>query len=61
MHGLRITKDLGIKQIQCFGDSDLVTQQVSGTWDTKDPHMIAYKVVVDEFAKCFKDTRSGTY
>lgn len=54
MHGLCIAKDLGVKQIQCFGDSDLMAQQVSGTWDAKDPQMVIYKAVVDEFAKCFQ-------
>jgi ribonuclease HI len=38
MHDLVTAKDLGIMQIQCFGDSDLA-QQVSGLWDAKDPHV----------------------
>src|SRR3954469_12630394 len=33
---------MGISRIQCYGDSDLVSQQVSGTWDSKDPMMAAY-------------------
>ena len=32
----------------------MVAQQVSGTWDAKDPQMAAYKAAVDEFAKCFQ-------
>jgi ribonuclease HI len=44
MHGLEREKDLGIKQIRCFGDSYLVAEQVSGTWDARDPHMDTYKV-----------------
>jgi hypothetical protein len=54
MHGLRITKDLGIWQIQCFGNSDLAAQQVSGMCDAKNRQMLAYKAAVDEFAKFFK-------
>src|SRR3954470_6307893 len=41
LHGLRLAHEMGISQIQCYGDSDLVSQQVSGTWDSKDP-MVAY-------------------
>ena len=32
LHGLRIAKEIGIKHIICCGDSDLVAQQVAGTW-----------------------------
>jgi ribonuclease HI len=53
-HGLQIAKYLGFKQIRCFGDLDLVAQQVSGRWDAKYPQMATYKAAVDEFAKCFQ-------
>ena len=29
--------------IQCYDDFDLVSQQVLGTWDSKDPMMVAYR------------------
>ena len=29
LHGLRLAKEMNIKRIRCFGDSDLVAQQVS--------------------------------
>src|SRR3954466_11506925 len=38
---------MGISRIQCYGDSDLVSQQVSGTWDSKYPMMAAYRHEVD--------------
>src|SRR4051812_11727612 len=38
---------MGISRIQCYGDSDLVSQQVSGTWDSKHPMMAAYRREVD--------------
>src|SRR3954471_23579224 len=41
---------MGITRVQCFGDSDLVYQQVSGTWDSKDPMMAAYRREVDRQA-----------
>jgi hypothetical protein len=53
LHGLRIAKELGISRIMCYGDSDLVAQQVSGTWDVKDPNMAAYWATVDKMAECF--------
>ena len=31
IHGLWVDKDIGIKRIVCYGDSDLVAQQVAGT------------------------------
>ena len=46
LHGLRMAKEMNIKRIRCFGDSDLVAQQVSGTWDSKDANMAAYRRVV---------------
>ena len=47
LHGLRLAKEMNIKRIRCFGDSDLVAQQVSGTWDSKDANMAAYKRAVE--------------
>src|ERR1043165_1079551 len=41
---------MGISRIQCYGDSDIVSQQVSGTWDSKDPMMAAYRREVDKQA-----------
>src|SRR3954470_3142910 len=29
VHGIKVAKEIGIKRIMCFGDSDLVIQQVS--------------------------------
>src|SRR3954465_1019710 len=37
IHGLRVAKDIGIKRIVCCGDSDLVAQQVAGTWNVRNP------------------------
>ena len=53
LHGLRIAKDIGIKHIICCGDSDLVAQQVAGTWQARNSVMAAYRDEVDELAKCF--------
>ena len=43
LHGLRMAKEMNLGRVKCFGDSDLVAQQVSGKWDSKDPLMVAYR------------------
>jgi ribonuclease HI len=30
IHGLKMAKEIGIRRILCFGDSDLMVHQVSG-------------------------------
>ena len=39
VQGLRLAKEIGIRRILCYGDSDLVAQQSSGEWDAKDANM----------------------
>ena len=31
LHGLHIARDLGVQRVLCYGDSDLVAQQVRDT------------------------------
>ena len=47
LHGLRMAKEMSLSRVRCFGDSDLVAQQVSGKWDSKDQLMAAYRREVD--------------
>ena len=47
LHGLRMAKEMNLSWVRCFSDSDLVAQQVSGTWDYKDPLMTAYRRELD--------------
>ena len=54
LHGLRMAKEMSLSRVRCFGDSGLVAQQVSGTWDSKDPLMAAYRREVDTIAGHFK-------
>ncbi|KAK1626493.1 hypothetical protein QYE76_000808 [Lolium multiflorum] len=58
LHGLRIAKEIGIKHIICCGDSDLVAQQVAGTWNARNSVMAAYRDEVDEIAKSFRHGHS---
>ena len=54
LHGLRMAKEMNLSRVKCFGDSDLVAQQVFDTWDSKDPLMAAYHLEVDIVAGHFK-------
>jgi ribonuclease HI/probable phosphoglycerate mutase len=53
LHGLRITKEIGVQHIMCCRDSDLVAQQVAGTYKARNKVMAAYRDEVDEMAKSF--------
>jgi ribonuclease HI len=41
LHGLRIVKEIGVQHIMCCGDSDLVAQQVAGTYKAQNEVMAA--------------------
>jgi ribonuclease HI len=54
VHGLMVSKDIGIHRIMCFGDSDLVIQQCSGIWDTHDANMGSYHFLVQQLSGYFE-------
>ena len=54
VHGLRLAKELGIRRILCYGDSDLVVQQCSGEWDARDSNMASYRFLVQKQSGSFK-------
>ena len=54
LHGLEIAKEMNLSRVRCLGDSDLVAQQVSGTWDSKYLLMAAYRRVVSDVAGHFQ-------
>ena len=54
LHGLRMAKEMNLSRVRCLGDSDLVAQQVSGKWDSKDPLIAAYRREIDAVAGHFK-------
>src|SRR3954471_21888388 len=43
VHGIKLAKEIGIRNIECFWDSDLVVQQCIGNWNAKDGNMASYK------------------
>jgi ribonuclease HI len=54
VHGLKVSKDIGICRIMCFGDSDLVIQQCSGIWDAHDATMGSYHFLVQQMSGYFE-------
>jgi ribonuclease HI len=54
VHGLKVSKDIGIRRIMCFGDSDLVIQQCSSIWDAHDANMGSYRFLVQQLSGYFK-------
>src|SRR5215216_6837855 len=53
VHGLRMAKEIGIRRILCYGDSDLVVQQSSGDWDAKDANMVSYRFLIQQISGYF--------
>jgi ribonuclease HI len=54
VHGLKLAKEIGIRRILCFGDSDLVVHQVSREWDAKDANMASYHLYVQQLYGFFE-------
>ena len=54
VHGPRLAKEIGIRHILCFGDSNLVVQQVSGEWDARDANMASYRFLVHQLTGSFE-------
>jgi ribonuclease HI/probable phosphoglycerate mutase len=53
LHRLCVAKEIGVQHIMCCRDSDLVAQQVAGTYKARNEVMAAYRDEVDEMAKSF--------
>ncbi|CAL8083182.1 unnamed protein product [Prunus armeniaca] len=51
--GLRLAKELAIKKLAIYSDSQLITNQVSGEYMAKHPRMILYLDKVQELLKAF--------
>ena len=57
LHGLRLAKEMNLSRVKCLGNLNLVAQQVSGKWDSRDPLMAAYRREVEAVAGYSKDIR----
>jgi ribonuclease HI len=49
-----VAKEIVIRRIMCYGDSDLVVQQCSGTWDANDANMVSYRFHVQQISGYFE-------
>src|SRR3954462_12135900 len=54
MHGIKLAKEIGIRNIECYGDSDLVVQQCTGNWDANDVNMASYRFLVQQLSGYFE-------
>jgi ribonuclease HI len=54
VHGLKLAKEIGIRRILWFKDSDLVVHQVSGEWGAKDANMASYHFYVQQLSGFFE-------
>jgi ribonuclease HI len=54
VHGLKLAKEIGIRRILCFGDSDLVVHQVSREWDAKNANMASYRFYIQQLCGFFE-------
>ncbi|XP_057803713.1 uncharacterized protein LOC131019046 [Salvia miltiorrhiza] len=53
--GLGLAKEIGVKHINVFSDSQLVVNQMQGTFQAKDTKMTAYLGKTKELQSCFKE------
>src|SRR3954466_11696104 len=54
VHGLKLAKEIDIRNIECFGDSGFVVQQCTGNWDAKDANMASYRFLVQQLIGYFE-------
>ena len=54
IHGLRLAKEIGIRRILCYGESELVVRQSSGVWDAKGANIASYSFLVQQLSGYFE-------
>ncbi|XP_057803119.1 uncharacterized protein LOC131018411 [Salvia miltiorrhiza] len=55
LSGLGLAKEIGVKRINVFSDSQLVVNQMQGTFQAKDTKMTAYLGKTKELQSCFEE------
>ncbi|KAL6350614.1 hypothetical protein AAG906_022324 [Vitis piasezkii] len=55
--GLETALELGIRQMEVFGDSNLVLRQIQGEWKTKDVKLRPYHAYLELLVGRFDDLR----
>src|SRR3954466_14648376 len=54
IHDIKLAKEIAIRRILCYGDSDLVVQQCTSSWDAKDENMASYTFLVQQLSRFFE-------
>ena len=55
--GLETALELGIRQMEVFGDSNLVLRQIQGDWKTRDVKLRSYHAYLELLVARFDDLR----
>ena len=53
----RVVSNLGAKEMEVYSDSQLVVNQVQGSFEVKDPRMVDYLRLVKQIMDCFMNVR----
>ncbi|KAL6323628.1 hypothetical protein AAG906_039224 [Vitis piasezkii] len=56
-HGIETALELGIRQMEVFGDSNLVLRQIQGDWKTRDVKLRPYHAYLELLVARFDDLR----
>nr|KYP63589.1 Uncharacterized protein Mb2253c family [Cajanus cajan] len=51
--GLTLAKDLGVRKLKCCSDSKLITEQVGGVYQTKEPQLQRYNLMISQLTSFF--------
>ncbi|KAL6185727.1 hypothetical protein ACLB2K_041854 [Fragaria x ananassa] len=52
--GLQLARDIGVESVEVYNDSQLVVNQVNGSFDAKEPHLSSYQALSKAFMQRFK-------
>lgn len=53
--GLRLTKEVGVKKLKAYSESQLVTEQISREYQAKDPQLAKYLAKVKELGGALQE------
>ncbi|XP_004310221.1 PREDICTED: uncharacterized protein LOC101305531 [Fragaria vesca subsp. vesca] len=56
IEGLHLTQEIGLKSVQVFSDSQLMVNQVSDTFEAKEPHLNSYQALAKTLLSRFEST-----
>ncbi|XP_004308476.1 PREDICTED: uncharacterized protein LOC101307062 [Fragaria vesca subsp. vesca] len=52
--GLQLSRDIGVDRVEVFSDSQLVVNQVNGSFEAKEPQLNSYQALSKTFMQRFK-------